>query len=150
MPELGVRTSGSSHCRRATKQTAAAQETQQNTNPKTGKWEMGKRGRLLLFIHTKLPAAKSLMPVGLQNPLRKLIQSVPLWPEMQPLRASTTHILLLHFPLHPVACMWGEDEDENEDGNVNVDLAVHVDADGFIKTNCYEFKGLPCNDADGK
>ncbi|EDW49981.1 GM14367 [Drosophila sechellia] len=69
---------------------------------------------------------------------------------MQPLRASASHILLLHFPLHPVACMRDEDEYEDENEDVNVDLAVHVDADGFIKTNCCEFKGLSCNDADRK
>lgn len=62
----------------------------------------GSLGRLLLFIHTKLPAAKSLMPVGLQNPLRKLIQSVPLRPEMQPfapvLSLFTIFLLFLPFP----------------------------------------------------
>jgi len=85
---MGLRTSGCCHCRWATKQTAAAQEN--TAEYEYENWEMGmengKRGwaRLLLFIHTKLPAAKSLMPVGLQNPLRKLIQSVPLRPEMQP------------------------------------------------------------------
>jgi len=100
--EMGLRTSGCCHCRWATKQTAAAQEN--TAEYEYENWEMGmengKRGwaRLLLFIHTKLPAAKSLMPVGLQNPLRKLIQSVPLRPEMQPLRVEPTpppHILLL-------------------------------------------------------